>query len=254
MILQNPRNIVSPRPGKKWDSKAPTVPGETHFEAGLDQVKDAVRAAETGQWPAEIIADGNPTDLDGEVPDLLKKKLRLVGRRASRNLAMSVSMDKPWHLGEFLLDELLAQGATYKVDRPGTIQFCDMDASYCRVMMRINQAYAIALDRVFDIKYAWEQPRPEDYLEIHPSIFSVDGYGAPGHWSYGAGHAAAARAMAWVIIQELKLTADQIARILHACWVFAQGRTLLGVHFVEDNKEGWRAAESVLAEKMPLAG
>lgn len=245
ILLQSPRDVVSPREGKQWDTKAPTRPGDAGFEEGLFQVKDAVRMAETGKWPAEYIAINNPTELGGEVPDLLKSKLRLVGSRASRNLAISVSMDKPWHLGEFLLDELLSQGVNFKVDRPDTVQFCDKDASYVRTMVRINERAAQALDRVFDVKYFWKQPRPEDYIGIHGSVMTVDRYGAPGHWSYGAGHAAAASATDSVLQEDLDLTPDQSQRTTHACWTFAAGRTALGVHFLEDNLCGWEVDKSL---------
>lgn len=245
ITLQSPRDVVSPRPGNKWDSKAPIRPGNAGFEESLCQVKDAVKMAEMDKWPSQFLAIGNPTDLGGEVPELLKKKLKLMGPKAARNLAMSVSMDKPWHLGEFLLDELLMRGVKFNIDRPGTIQFCDKDASYCRTMERITDQYNKGLDRVFDIKYYWKQPRPEDVIGIHGSVFAVDGIGAPGHYSYGAGHAAAASATDTILQQDLNLTPDLSQEVTHACWTFAFGRTALGVHYLEDNAEGWRCAKTV---------
>ena len=245
MILQSRRDVVSPREGKQWDSEAPTREGDAGFDEALQQVKDAVRMAETYHWPGELLAIGNPTELEGEVPDLLKSKLRLTGRRAGYNLAMSVSMDKPWHLGEFLLDELLDQGVKFKTHRPKTVQFTDIDASYVRTMTRINERALAGLDRIFDIKYFWKEPRPEDYLKVPGCIFTVDDLGAPGHWRYGAGHAAAASATDSVLQEDLDLTPDQSQRVTHACWAFAFGRTPLGVHLLEDNHEGWRAAKSL---------
>jgi len=201
--------------------------------------------AETGHWPSELQSIGNPTELGGEVPDLLRTKLRLLGRRASYNLAMSVSMDKFWHLGEFLLDELLLQGHKFKTEREGTVQFCDTDASYVRTMRRINERVELALDRVFDVKYFWKEPRPEDYIGIHGSVFTVDKKGAPGHYRFGAGHAAAASATDSVLLEDLDLDADTQQRVTHSCWTFAFGRTPLGVHNLEDNAEGWRLAKTL---------
>lgn len=239
ILLQSPRDVVSPREGKRWDTEAPVGPGDEGFEESVQQVKDAVRMAETGHWPAELLAIHNPTELEGKIPDLLRAELSLFGTRASRNLAMSVSMDKPWDLGVILLDKLLSEGVKYNTDRPGTIQFCDKDASYVRTVMRINQRVAAALDRVFDVKYFWKQPRPEDFMGIPGSVLTVDHHGAPGHWSYGAGHAAAASATDSVLQEDLALSPDQSQRTAHACWTFAFGRTPLGVHVIGDNKCGW---------------
>lgn len=247
MILQAPRNIVSPRPGNPWDSSPPTREGEPGFDDMLQQVVDAVKMTEMGAWSPDLIAQGNPTELGGEIPALLKDRLGLgsVARPQPKRLALAVSMDKPWHLGEWLIDQLLADGQKFQIDKPGTIQFCDQDASYMQTMTDLQQSTSRALDRVFDIKYAWEQPRPEDYLEIPGKIFAVDNLGSPGHWSFGAGHAAAAAATARVIIRAFRLAADLAQEVIHACWTFAMGRTLLGVHFHEDNVEGFRVGLQV---------
>ena len=239
--LQEPRNIVSPRPGKRWDSKAPTVKGDADFDDLLCEVVETVKATEMGHWSEEFLQKDNPTELTG-VPELLAKRLRLGTNKypKPKNLALSVSMDKPWHLGEHLIDELLSRGYKYKVDKPGTAQFCDTDASYMACMVKLNENALKALDRVFDIKYYWKAPRPEDYLKVHGSIFNVDGYSAPGHWRYGAGHGAYSGSTAETVINTFDLPADVEAEVRYACWVFAQGRSFLGVHFHEDNTEGFR--------------
>jgi len=242
LTLQEPRDVVSPRVGKQWGTNPPTRPGDANFEEVLCEVVDTVEATEKGKWSTELIAKNNPTELGGEVPKLIAKKLMLGTDRnpIPRNLALAVAMDKYWHLGEFLLDELLASGEKFKIDKPGTIQFCDKDSGYMQVMTELHKQVPAAMDRVFDIKYFWKQPRPEDYLGVPGVIFTVNGYPAPGHWSYGAGHGAAAGATAMVINRNMDLSADREQQVIHDCWCFAQGRTLLGVHFHEDNELGFR--------------
>lgn len=243
VILQSPRNIVSPRVGKQWDSKAPTRIGDAGFEEQLHQVCESVRMAETGHWPAEYLAIGNPSGLGGAMPTLLKNKLRISGAKASRNLALSVSMDSYWDLGEFMLEALKKIGVKYKTDKPNTVQFCDTDSSDVAFMVDLHQSCAKALDRVFDIKFFWEEPRPEDYKNIHGTVFTVDRKGAPGHWRFGAGHAALASATYKVLMRHLSIAGDLAMQVMHECFMFCFGRTPLGVHFIEDNLEGWRVGQ-----------
>ena len=239
VTLQEPRNIVSPREGKQWDTKAPVRPGDETFDEMLCEVVDTVKRTEQNSWPSEFLARNNPTSLEGSVPRLIAEKLNLRGTYAARNLAMAVSMDKPWHLGEFIADKLLSEGVTYKNHKPGTIQFCDKEDSYMAFMTDLQNATSNALDRVFDVKYFWQEPRPEDYLGVHGSIFCVDSMSAPGHWRYGAGHGAAAGATVEVILRHFNVTADQAQEVIHAGWVFSHGRTMLGVHLHEDNEVGF---------------
>ena len=235
--LMAPRDLVSPREGKRHGTNPPLWIGDEGFEESLDEVCDIVDQTELGRWPKEFLAKGNPSGLDGNPPELLKDKLGLRSLRPQR-LALAVSMDKPWHIGEFLVDALLAQGATFKENRKH-IQFCDMDNSYMAIMSDIMVANHHALDRVFDIKYYWRKPRPEDYKEISGAVFTVDGNGAPNHWAYGAGHGAYCGSTAEVILRSMDLTDMQVAWVLDATYQFAQARTLLGVHFWEDNFLGY---------------
>lgn len=241
VTLQIRRDVVSPRSGNSWGTPPPTRPGDAQFEELLAEVVSTVKMTEQGAWPTEFIAKNSPTPLGGQVPELLRTKLRLGtdARPRPKNMALAVSMDKPWHLGEFLLDGLRAQGVKYKVDRPGTVQFCDADSSYMQIMQELNSSTASALDKVFDVKYHWQEPRPEDYLNIPGEIFTVNGYPAPQHWRYAAGHGGAAGATCAVITRNLQLTLDQEQEVKHACWTFAQARTMLGVHLHEDNELGF---------------
>lgn len=246
--FQSPRDIVSPRPGKRWDSKSPTKEGDPLFEQYLQEVVDVVAATERGAWSTDFLKRGNPTPLEGQVPRLIAKKLRLGTdhRPNPMNLALAVSMDKPWHLGEFLLDALIADGANFKIDRPTTIQFCDKDASYMQTMAELNTECMKALDRVFDVKYYWKQPRPEDYKGVPGVIFNADDMPAPGHYRYAAGHGAVSGATVECLIKNLDLSSDMEQEVIHAGWVFSHGRTFLGVHFHEDNAEGFRIGRSVV--------
>lgn len=238
-ILVSPRDVVSPRPGRQHDSKSPLWPGDAGFEDSLMEVVDTVARVETGGWPSEFMAKGNPSGSNGDPAELLIKKLSLT-KVAPRRMALAVSMDKPWHLGEMLLDELLARGAQYQEVRPGTVQFCDRTYSYTATMADLLASTSFALDRVFDVKFFWKKPRAEDFMRTPGCIFTVDNLGAPGHWGYGAGHAAVAGATRQVLHRALTLPLELSAMVDDACWQFAAGRTLLGVHFYEDNAEGYR--------------
>lgn len=245
-----PRDLVSPREGKRHGTNPPLWLGDEGFEESLAEVCDLVDQTELGRWPKEFLAKGNPSGLDGSPPELLKDKLGLRSLRPQR-LALAVSMDKPWHIGEFIIDALLAQGATFKVKRPH-VQFCDLDNSYMAIMRDLMFANHLALDRIFDIKYYWRKPRPEDYKQISGAVFAVDNIGAPGHWSYGAGHAAYSGATAEVIMLSMNLTADQTAWTLDATYQFAQARTLLGVHFWEDNFLGYNEGRAEAQKYMKV--
>jgi hypothetical protein len=241
-FIQTPRDVVSPREGKRWNTPAPLIPGTPEFADSLREVEQTVARTQAGEWSGDFLSKQNPSELEGQVPRLLAQKLRLGTNKNPRPvaLAQAVSMDKPWHLGEFLHDELRRLNVPYKVDKPGTIQFCDKDGSMAAFMGDLNRRWPEALDRMFDIKYYWKQPRPEDFFQVHGTIFTVNGYPAPGHWSYGAGHGAVSGVTANVVKDHFDLSPDLYQEVLHACWCFAQGRTFLGVHFHEDNVLGFK--------------
>jgi membrane-associated phospholipid phosphatase len=237
--LQSPRDIVSPREGKRHGTAAPLMLGDEGFDESLQQVCDALEMAHKGQWPGDLLAIGNPSGLEGAQPELLRAPLNLYGSNAAKNLAMSVSMDKYWHLLEFLFDKLTSMGIGFKTDRPETVQLVDRDASLAAMM---NDFHKNALDVgniIFDIKYFWKKPRPEDYKAMPGAAFTIDENGAPGHWSYGAGHATFAGLVYFILNKWLKLGKDLAAQVMHECWTFAFGRTVLGVHFIEDNVLGF---------------
>ena len=241
IVLQAPRDIVSPRKGKQRGTPAPTVPGDPGFASGLEEVQDCVQMAELGGWPSEALAKGNPTQLEGQMPSLIRNELKIYGRHACRNLAMSVSMDHYWDLGVLLFNELSKGGVKFaNDDGTGHVHFCDYEVSHMAFMIDLLTEIQRSMNNIFDVKYFWKAPRPEDYLGVKGCIFTLDGEGAPGHYGYGAGHAAAARATDRVLRRRLFLSPDLAQQVTHECFTFAFGRTPLGVHFIEDNLLGWR--------------
>ena len=225
-------DLVSTRTGVKHDSPAPR-----HNEDDLQEVIEVRRMVELGEWPAEFLANDGGGD---DIPDLLKSRrdLRLTKRRPA-TAALVVTMDKPYSLGVNLADELLARGEKFKEVRDH-VQFCDPTFSYSALLADLATANHKALNHAFDVKYYYKAKRPEQYLKVDPCIFSEDNVGAPNHYSYPAGHGATSGSAEAVINAYFDLNDEMKLKVYDACYQFAHWRTLLGVHFREDNDEGLR--------------
>ena len=225
-------DLVSTRVGNKHDSPAPR-----HSEDDLEEVIEVRRQVDSMIWPSEFLSNEFGGD---DIPELLKARKHLkLNKRLPSIAALVVTMDKPYSLGVELADELLARGVKYKEDSPH-IQFCDPDFSYSALLADLATANHKALNHAFDVKYYYKAKRPEQLVKVAPCTFCENEKGAPNHYTYPAGHGATSGSAESVINAYFDLDDDMKGKVYDACYQFAHWRTLLGVHFREDNDEGLR--------------
>lgn len=230
-----PKNsqLHSPRKGVQHGTAAPTEGRDK-----LDEVIEVRRQVVTNHWPADYLAHG---DGFGTEPPVLLKEMGIRKRRPS-TAAAAVRMDKPHDLGVALWDALHAAGAKLK-EQYNYVPFVEQFAHF---LSELNNANYHALDKIFDVKYYWMVERPETVLGLPGCIFTGDSYGAPNHPAFGAGHGSVAGATYALILKFFDLTEDQAAMVWDACYQFSHWRTLLGVHYREDNDLGLAVGQSVV--------
>lgn len=223
---------VSPRAGNKHDSPSPR-----HNDDDLAEVLEVRRMVDLQEWPSEFLMNDGGGD---DVPDLLKSRraLRLKKNKPSV-AALVVTMDKPYSLGVELADELLARGVKFREEQDH-IQFCDPEMSYSALLRDLASANHKALNHAFDVKYFYKAKRPEQYVMVAPCVLCENEAGAPMHPAYPAGHGATSGSAQAVINKYFDLDSQMSLKVHDACYQFAHWRTLLGVHFREDNDEGIR--------------
>ena len=225
-------NLVSTRQGKRHDSPSPR-----HDADDLQEVIDVREQVALGHWPSEFLDNRYGGD---DVPDLLQARTALNLTKENPSIAaLVVTMDQPDSLGIELHNELVARGVKYK-EHQDHVQFCDPEFSYTAFKRDLANANHLALNHAFDVKYYYRAKRPEQYVQVAPCIFSEDKVGAPAHYSYPAGHGATSGSAQAVIESYFDLDSEMKGKVYDACYQFAHWRTLLGVHFREDNDEGLR--------------
>lgn len=218
--------LHSPRPGVQHGTEAPAS-----IESGkLDEVIEVREQVRCKHWPSEYLQHNGSFGLK---PPVLLKDMGIY-KHDPNTAAQAVAMDKPFDLGVALWDALQAMGVPLK-EKHNYVPFIEQFAHF---LVMLNAANYEALDRIFDIKYYWMEERPETVLGLPGAVFTGDKYGAPNHPAYGAGHGAVSGATYAIICYFFDLTDDQKALVWDACYQFAHWRTLLGVHYREDNDLG----------------
>ena len=233
--------------GKAHGQPAPLYPGEAGFAETLDEVIQVRRSVELRQWPTEYLSKEHPVDssLGAETPVLLRN-LGISKRRPS-TAAEAVRMDDVTDLGIELFHALRDQGAVLATVADGYGHFPFVE-SYAAFVADLGMASLYALKNIFEVKSHFGLERPETVLNLPGCIVTGDEYGAPNHFSYGAGHGAVAGATEVVINKYFRLTDEQKALVKDAVYQFAHWRTLLGVHYRQDNDCGIRVgAEAATA-------
>lgn len=225
--------LHSPRKGVKHGTKAPSTGRDK-----LDEVIEVRSQVVLKKWPSEYLQHGEGF---GTKPPELLQGLG-VYRYNPSTAAEAVRMDKPHDLGVALWDALQKIGVALK-EAYNYIPFVEQ---FVHFLSELSAANYKALDKIFDVKYYWMEERPETKIGIAGCIFTGDDYGAPNHPAYGAGHGAVAGATFAVIKKFFDMTADVIALVWDACYQFAHWRTLLGVHYREDNDLGLDIGQSVV--------
>lgn len=231
--------LVSPRAGKSHGFAPPHYPGSAEFDAQLAVVTEVRDQVCRNVWPSEFLSQGNPGGGGARPPQMLVDALGFEESGHPDNphiAALAVSMDRPLDLGTVLY-EALTMLPEYER------QYIDFVYGFCAFQTELAIVVAEALDKVFDVKYYYMLERPETVLGVAGTVFCEDEIGAPGHPAYGAGHAAVSGVTAKMLIA--KFGSKHESAILDACWQFAAYRTLLGVHYPQDNQCGWDVGQSV---------
>ena len=227
--------IVSPMIGKSHNLDEPFRPDSIEFEYELTVFKDVREQVRKGEWPTEFLATDNPSGLDGDVPELLKTAG--VRKYDPLSAARLVEMDDPVDVGIHLFKELRKRGIPLK-NQYNHIPFVEEFVRFIKVLSERLEAILI---KAFEAKYYFGLERPETYLEIDGDIITDAVDGAPNHFSYPAGHGSVF-AETFNVLDEFFDMDEMAAYVLDALWQGAHYRTLLGVHYPQDNTAGFKLA------------
>lgn len=211
----------------------------------LTEVLEVRTEVEAGRYPEAFLAKYYPW---GNLPEEIPQALLNEGLSKSnpKGLANVVHMDNPIDLGVALCKWLLKAGVKTRHRSSGSIDFIN---SIPQTNKKLSDAILVALERAFDIKYYYGIPRPEELANRNITSYPE---GSPTHPSFPAGHGAAAGATARVLIDHFDVTEEQAQEIKDAAYLWAQFRTLSGVHYAPDNLAGLKAG-GLDVEYLPVA-
>lgn len=225
-------DIVSPCVGYHHNYPEPSRPGTVEHTKQLLEVVKVRMEVSAGIWPAWFFEEYG---IDPMIPEPLK--MEGLSEDNPSSAAMAVHMDDPMDLGKAIRAWAQKENIPLKVQP--THKGKQFRARIVDVLPTLATYVSEALKKAFDIKYFYGQARPEEVLNIDPAVFCERPDGSPGHPSYPAGHAAAAHATQMWFQDTYKATCKQIKVVETACKHWAMYRTLLGVHFSEDNLTVW---------------
>ena len=223
---------------------APNMPGGDTNEAFIAEALEvaAVRMdVITGKWPAWFLAKHHPdSSFDPNVIPipLLIAEPSLVPRNPS-TAAKTVHMDRPVDLAFACWSYLRKEKAPLKSPETGHVDFLQ---SVPDAHTAIAAAVSSALRDAFEVKYYYGKPRPEEvfaHYGLDQKLVTAYAEGCPNHPAYPAGHGAAAGA-ASALFDMYECTDEQRKQIFDAAYMWAQFRTLAGVHYAVDNLMGLR--------------
>ena len=233
-----PSKLASPRVGNAHGLTLPpeleslTTSSRAYIE--VMEVRAMLGRGKNGQMPWEFLERHWPThwgDFERRLPDLLKDKYLSEAR--PEGLADVVHMDSPVDLGLAMGAWLRSEGVKPKALEAGShTAFLDMvPGPLARMAVQVDEA----LEKAFAAKYYFGVPRPEEVGSMNCTFYPE---GCPTHPSFPAGHGAAAGATGKHFIDEWDLTPQQAYEVRLACYLWAQFRTLAGVHYAADNLAG----------------
>lgn len=233
-----PSRLASPRPGNAHGLELPerlknlTVDSEAYRE--VMEVRALLGVGKYGIMPWDFLERHWPAawgKFERRIPDSLKAK----GLRETRpqGLASIVHMDSPVDLGLAIGAWLRSDMAKAKdLEARDHTPFLDMvPGPLAEMAVAVDQA----LERAFSVKYHYGVARPEEVGGMNCTEYPE---GCPTHPSFPAGHGAAAGATGQHFIDNWALSAAQTYEVRLACYLWAQFRTLAGVHYAEDNLAG----------------
>jgi len=234
--------LASPRIGcNSYNLPTPTQPEDEAFTAELDEVLRVRTDIIAETWPSWFFeAHGIDSQPVEPILQAIYDAQRLTGKSFCEAACHLVHMDSPTDLGEILIGYLNANG--YKpVDAPGYNDFLE---SVPQPLAHVANAVSAALEAAYQTKYFFGRTRPEEVAGFNCTAYPE---GCPPHPAYPAGHGAAAGGTAEILchIYGLQPGTEIFNLIVTACLQFAYFRTLAGMHYADDNYEGFFMGASV---------
>lgn len=233
-----PSKLASPRVGDAGGLVLPKrLENLTHDSEAYREVME-VRASlgvgTHGKMPWEFMERHWPArwgEFERRIPASLQAKSLSDNR--PHGLADVVHMDSPVDLGLAIGAWARSEGIKAKSLEAGDhTPFLDMvPGPLARMAVAVDEA----LEAAFAAKYFFGVPRPEEIGGMNCTFYPE---GCPTHPSFPAGHGAAAGAVGRHFIEEWDMTDAQVYEVRLACYLWAQFRTLAGVHYAEDNLAG----------------
>ena len=223
-----PTSLVSPRVGNAHGYANPNTPEEMHLE--MEDVERVRYEVNKNQWPGWWLSKHG---VDPVLSPIIKQTLRLSesGPKACANI---VRMDHPFEIWDNVI-EPWAHSQNIAWDVPAAHQ----GVTFVEQTLRRAQAHVIiaaALDKSFDVKYYYGQPRPFEYSEYDEGL---EFYPCPAHPEKPAGHGAFCGGGAKAFEQLFVPSAEQIQMVHTATKQFAMFRTFSGMHIASSNLLGW---------------
>lgn len=219
--------LVSPRAG---NDHGYTKLDQAEVIEQMKELPDLREKVETGIWPTEYLE--KYLDGRGDLSPILAKYLGL-SAGATKKAADTVRMDHPFDIWDIVVAPY-AKDNNIPLATPVTHQGVDFVESVVR-RAEAHQIVAKALDKSFDVKYAFGSCRPIEYYDCE-----IQRYMTPTHPEMPAGHGAFAGAGSKAFEKIYAPTAEQAAEMQYATKQFAMYRSFSGMHIPYSNLLGWK--------------
>ena len=234
-VPQFATSLHSPRVGKAHD----VAPFDYRkYEEYLTEVENVRLLVGKGEYPHAFLEKHYPKSW-GRYTGVMPEVLQMAGADQAdpSSCANIVRMDTPADLGIFIQRWLLAKGALKPKKASTHVDFIENVPGAQKGLTEYNLE---VIEKAFEIKYYYGVARPSQVYEYLGKGKRSDlmQYPNPTHPSYCAGHAALAGSTAKYFYDNFQLDTQDWIEIRNAAYLFAQYRTLGGVHFAVDNMTG----------------
>lgn len=228
-----PCRLVNPRVGKNHGYKV----SDFDINASTQDLLKVMQEISRDIFPRWFVEKHYPFKREfGEFPFEMPGPLKLEGLSFDKPKAIAeiVRMDMPMDLNRAIHRWVLSEGSNVAEWTPNFVNFLE---STIDVQDYSTGLVKEALHKMFEIKYFFGVPRPEEIPVKGTPLGSVMTHyseGSPCHPEAGHGHSAASAAGAKAIINKFpNLTQFQLKQILDSAYLFSIARCLARVHYGE---------------------
>ena len=236
----NTEGVVSQRIGNHHNVPPPVCPGEEGFCEMMDEVMFVREDVIRGDWPADFLyrhfpwGDRLKRNFD---PMCIPEPIMRAGVTTDmpEAAAQLVRMDWPTDLAISIYEILIETGVPLKEG---------MENDFVNNVVGFTAMLAMHLwdviEKCFQVKWYYGAVRPEEYYGVSGCVFTSYSEGCPNHPGYIAGHGSLAGAIFAFLesIFDFSNHPEALEMVITAVYMFAQFRTLAGVHTAQDNIEG----------------